>query len=323
MVRSSVISLGLIWCLTGCQNGLPEGLPILSESRMKEEKTYSMPEIMLIVATERNRYEQVYTNEIWKVTVDEDGTLFQTYLMEQINGFLEEVCTLNLLAAERGITLSEQEKERLRQLSAAYYESLTDADKTYIQAGPEEIYQLYHDYHLANQMMAELLLGVDLEVSDSDAKVIRVMEMVLGDQESADAAYQALQEEGADFAAVASQYSLTGPAEIRLTRGEREVVYDNTVFSLDDGQVSEVVQAGDYFYIIRCLNAYDEKETAEHKEELYRQRKSQAFRQLYQQYATRYSVEFDDTPLKALVFAPEDGTTTTVFFTLYQEHMNQ
>ena len=68
---------------------------------------------MLIIATERNRYRQVYTDQIWNVEVSDDKTPFQTYLLEQIRAFLSEIRSMNLLADEEGLTLNSQERQMI------------------------------------------------------------------------------------------------------------------------------------------------------------------------------------------------------------------
>ena len=323
IARCSIAAIGMMCCVTGCRDSLPEGLQILSESRIREEKTYSLPQMMLVVATERNRYEQVYTNEIWDVVIDDEGTVFRTHLLGEINGFLEELCTLTQLAEEQGITLSEQEKENIRQLSRVYYEGLTNEDKAYIQAGQEDIYNLYYDYHLANKTVEILTDGASLEVSDSDAKVITVAEIAVTDQAAAAEAYAKLQAEGADFTAVAREYMDNGPVTRQIARGVYETNYDEAAFALEEGQLSQVFQSGDQYYIIKCISAYDEKETNERKQQLALERKGEVFQQIIERYSAEHQVAFDDSQLKNLIFAPEDGTTTTNFFTLYQEYMNQ
>ena len=70
--------------LTGCRGNLS----ISSDS--KEIRGYSAPQTMIVVATERNRYEEVYTDDLWNVTLN-DGTLFQDYLLDQIEMFLQNM----------------------------------------------------------------------------------------------------------------------------------------------------------------------------------------------------------------------------------------
>ena len=67
--------------LTACS----VNIPMVSDSAATEG--YTDAQTMLIIATERNRYRQVYTDQIWNVEVSDDKTPFQTYLLEQIRAF--------------------------------------------------------------------------------------------------------------------------------------------------------------------------------------------------------------------------------------------
>ena len=139
---------------------------------------FSDAQTMLIITTEANRYRTVYTDQIWQVEVG-DGQSFQTYLLEQIRTFLKEIKIMNLLADERGIQLTGQEKEQLRQLSSEFYQSLTEADRACTGAGEEDVYVMYEAYHRANRLVDEVTKNVDLEISDSEARVIKVQELCL------------------------------------------------------------------------------------------------------------------------------------------------
>ena len=78
-------------------------------SEDKTSQGYSDAQTMIVIATERNRYRDVYTDQIWQVAVDDEGTQFQTYLLGEIKSFLSELKTMKLLADEREIRLSGQE----------------------------------------------------------------------------------------------------------------------------------------------------------------------------------------------------------------------
>lgn len=51
----------------------------------------------------------------------------------------------------------------------------------------QDVYELYEDYHLANKLVDELTGQVDLEISDSEAKVITVQEISVSDEGQASA----------------------------------------------------------------------------------------------------------------------------------------
>ena len=107
---AAVLPLSFLF-LQGCGSVLPMG------QEAKSSQGYSDAQTMIVIATERNRYRDVYTDQIWQVSVDEDGTQFQTYLLGEIKSFLGELKTMKLLADEQEIRLSGLEKEQLQELS--------------------------------------------------------------------------------------------------------------------------------------------------------------------------------------------------------------
>ena len=157
--------------VSGCNGKISS---IVSESMGTEG--FSDAQMMLIVASERNRCQKIYTDQIWDTVVDDAGTTFQTYLLEEIQKFLRELKVMNLLADERQIALSAREKEELNALADSYYESMSDADRAYTGATRDDVYTMYEAYHRANRLVDALTQNVNLEVSDSEARVITVSE---------------------------------------------------------------------------------------------------------------------------------------------------
>ena len=105
MAMLAFIAAFQIMFLTACS----VNIPMVSDSA--DTEGYTDAQTMLIIATERNRYRQVYTDQIWNVEVSVDKMPFQTYLLEQIRTFLGEVKSMNLLADEQGLTLMEYVKQ--------------------------------------------------------------------------------------------------------------------------------------------------------------------------------------------------------------------
>ena len=277
---------------------------------------------MLIITTEANRYRTVYTDQIWQVQVGEEES-FQLYLLEQIRTFLKEVKTMNLLADERGIQLTGQEKEQLRQLSSEFYQSLTEADRECIGASEEDVYAMYEAYHRANRLVDEVTKNVDLEISDSEARVMKIQELCLETEESAQEAFQQLSEEGTNFSSVARAIREEGYKEESVGRGERSAAYEAAVFSLEDGQLSQPFADGASWYLVKCVDSYDEDATLERKERLALQRKNQAFRRIYDTFAGEHPVEIQGSIWENVDLTEMGQSTTVDFFERYQEYMSQ
>lgn len=283
---------------------------------------FSDAQTMLIIATEANRYRTVYTDRIWQVSIDEERT-FQTYLLEQIRIFLKELKTMNLLADERELHLTGQEKEELRQLSSEFYQSLTGEDRAYTGVSEDDVYTMYEAYHRANRLVDEVTKNIDLEISDSEARVMKVQELHLETEESAQEAFRQVSEEGKDFSSAARAICEDGYHEQSVGKGERSENYEAAVFSLEDGQISQPFADEGEWYIVKCVDSYDEDATLERKERLALQRKNQAFRSVYDAFAAEHPVEIQGSIWENVNLTEMGKSETVDFFERYQEYMNQ
>ena len=113
----SMAAMAAAVCLGGC--GAVETL-----YSGKGEKEYGKAETMVILTTERLRYENVYSEEIWTAEVDGGGTAFETVLTGQIHDFLKELKVMSLMAREKEITLSSREKELAKTAAGQYMDAL-------------------------------------------------------------------------------------------------------------------------------------------------------------------------------------------------------
>lgn len=313
--RILLLAAALMALLTGCK----AEIPIVSE--ITETKAYTLPQSMIIVATERNRYQKIYTSQIWGVKLPGDRN-FETYLVDQVKEFLHEMKMMNLLAREKGVTLTSVEKEDVRKASDEYFASLTEDDIAYMGITQDDVRTMYGEYLLSNKVVTELTKDMNLEISDSEAKVITVDQIVLTDKAEADEILSKATEEGADFSALAREYSKDTVMERHIGRGEAPGPYEDAAFALLKDEISPVVEENGMYYIIKCVNDYDENATQERKSGLYRKRKKEAFDQIYSRFKEENPVTFSDEIWKDVKFSKEDKTTTTNFFEIYKKYFN-
>lgn len=312
-LRRTLAALCAAMLLTGCARGLP------MVSEVNETKGYTLPQSMIIVATERNRYQQAYTGQIWSVKLP-DGETFETYLLGQAQEFLQEMKMMNLLAKEKEITITSAEKEELRKLSEEYFESLTEADIAYMGVEEDDVRTMYEEYFLSNKVVSELTKDMNLEISDSEAKVIVTDQIVLSDENTARSVLEEVNGEGADFEAAAREYSEEKEIRRQMGRGEASKALEDAAFSLAAGEISDVVEDGGLFYIFKCVSDYDEDATQARKDNLYQQRKKEAFGQIYDQFKAENPVTFSSEDWADMKFSIDDKTTTTNFFELYRKY---
>ncbi len=275
---------------------------------------------MLVVATERNRYEQIYTSQIWDIAVVEDGTTFQEYLLEQIKQFMVDLKRIGAMAQEYGITLDNGEMEQLRRLAQDYYSQLTEADKAYTGAGSDDVLNLYQEYYLACKTVDVLTKNADLEISDNEAKVVEVSQIVLDNEFNAREVWQAVRSEGADFDAIARANSTEEQIRREIVRGELSAGMEEAVFAMNQGEISEIMEDNGRFYLFYCHNPYDQEATLARKEEMMLLRKDSVFHEYYDAFLEDNLVTVSGRVWQDVSFVTQENTTTTNLFELYQEY---
>lgn len=282
---------------------------------------FSRPEAMILVATERNRYEQIYTDQIWNVTMPQSGESFDAFLLDQIQAFARDMKIVGQMAEEYGIELDSSEKEQVRRLAADYYSQLSAADVAYTGAVEEDAYQLYLDYALACKTVSRLTQDEAVEISDSQAKVIEIQQIILEDEETAGEVLELAEQEGSDFASIAGTYGIQEEVRLSLGRGEADPAVEEAAFLLEQGQISPVIRGEDgRYYVIRCLNPYDQEATAVRKSEMALVQKDSVFRGLYDAFLESHPVEVSEDVWMNVSCITDEDTTTTNFFTLYKEY---
>ena len=112
----------------------------------KGEKEYGKAETMVILTTERLRYENVYSEEIWTAEVDGGGTAFETVLTGQIHDFLKELKVMSLMAREKEITLSSREKELAKTAAGQYMDALGSVQAEEFGLTEEDVYKRQHPH---------------------------------------------------------------------------------------------------------------------------------------------------------------------------------
>lgn len=113
---------------------------------------------------------------------------------------------MSRMADEENVTLSGKERELVKQAAAQYMENLKNAGDSF-EITRDVAESLYEDYWKAEKLVETLTENVNLEVSDSEAKVITVDEIVLSDKDQADETLKKVRTEGTDFMTVAKEVS--------------------------------------------------------------------------------------------------------------------
>lgn len=305
-----LLSLLAAFLLSSCK-----GLEIENKAELIEE--YAKPEAMIFLANERNRYQNSYTPKVWEIKVNDTET-FDKLMVRNVKDFLEEVKLLNMLAEERGVQLSSQEREYVRQMTEEYYGGLTAADISYIGCTREDVQKMYTQYYTACKMTEIVTNSFGEDISDSEAKVIRVMQIGTEDEKKAKAILKRIKIDGAGFNSMASRFSELDQIEVELRRGEKNDLIEKTAFQLEEGQVSNILFENGMYYIIQCTNGYDETATRQRKDRILTAMQSLKYNEVMGPYRAQHNIVFFNRFWNEIDFKSDTGSTVENFFDVYR-----
>lgn len=283
----------------------------------KGEREYGKAETMVILSTERLRYEEMYTEELWSAAADDHGTTFETILLSQVHDFMIELKTMSHMAEDQKIELTSREKDLVKEASSQYFDALGNHYAAEFGLTEEDVNALYTDYWTAEKLVEQLTGSMNLEVSDSEAKVIKVAQIETSSPETAGELLAKISEEEADFYTIAKEYSENEKLEKLLYYGLMDEEYEKAAYGLETGEVSGIVEDSGKYYILMCINDYDEDATRIRKEEMIQEKKSEAFHSSYQVYKTENPL-VEDTALWDSLELEQCPLVNADFFEIYE-----
>lgn len=280
---------------------------------------YTVQQMLIPVFSQKKHLQDVYTDQIWDTTVDSEGTLYRDIFAVEMKEFFVEMSLLNRMAAEKKVTLSSAERKKLSTAAENFYRDSVQKCDALKSMQQDETVKVFEAYATAEKMKEELITESKVEVSDSEAKVIEIQQIVLKDSATANEVLTEAKKEGTDFYALAQNYTTSGNIQLKAGRDDLKKPVADAAFALDNNELSGVIQADGQFYVLKCINSYDKTETGLRKTELEKKRLKDTVRKVYEEYAGSHPVAMD-TALWNRVIArsaePYDGGD---FFEAYRE----
>lgn len=270
-------------------------------------------------------YQSIYGNEygvnLWEHdfgAMHEEETL-ETYVKDITLSELANIICMNLLAEQREIELTDAEIKKAESATDEYYSSLSKEEIAYMGIDKNDLKEFYVRYAIAQKLYDTLTQGVNEEVSDDEARVIRVQQIYVQNKADAEEVQQKLAD-GDDFASVASNYNEADTIETTMKRGDYPSEVDDAAFNLDNDEQSEMIATSEGYYFIKCLNKYEEDFTEQNKISIIAQRQAKQFDDVFREF-----IEASEFALNEEIWDDIDLDTSGViqtgsFFEVYDKH---
>ncbi len=335
-----LLILALSFTMTGC-GGVKKDTEIVLTTDFEENELFRiehiscmLPEVMVYLTTARNQYEGVFGEEIWHVQVDE-STLDQRF-KDIVMARIARIKAMNLLAEAHDVQLDASEKAIAKRAAKEYMESLGQEQAKALGVDEQLIETMYSEYALANKVYEVLTSDVNPEISDDEARTIKIKQILIKTY-TLDAAgnrieYLSAQKTdayerccdilnrartGEDFDALALAYNEDVQTDYSFGKGVMPQNYETVAFNLAQDEISDVIETEFGYHIIKCVNTFDKEETDANKLVIVNKRKEEAFSAIYDAFLPTLTSHLNDALWQSVNVDEHDGVTSTEFFDIY------
>jgi PPIC-type PPIASE domain. len=256
----------------------------------------------------KEEYEPSVGSDIWNFKL-ENGKTFEEYAKEEVIKEITQLKIIKQKAAEMGVVLENDEKDELNQMAAKYVKGIPEKEKEQYGITQELMEQIYYDNQIASKMFDITTNVVNTNISDEQAKQITIqylMVMTNGEDkngkqidmsgdEIANAhkrAVKLLKEAKKADSFYKFAEANTDDYDVELTFGKSDMPteFGKEAFQLKKGEYSKLIQTESGFYILYCVNDFNEDATKMKKEDMIEQNQNKTFENTYAKWAKQYGV---------------------------------
>ena len=336
----------LLLLLSGCMDSLKGSKVVLTTGFEKnevfriEDMSCTLPEAMVYLVNTKNRYESVYGREIWNVSLD--GVTLEENIKETVLAQLAQQKTMNLLARQNGVALSEEEEARAMQAAETYFQSLSEEEKSALQITVKDVEELYREYALARKVYQYIIKDINPEISDDEARTITVQyiyfrtcvldgtgrKIEYSEEEKQEILRKAeevrfqLKNEEADFEELILKYSDSEEGTCSFGKGEKDQAFEDAAFNLETDEISDIVETPDGYYLIKCISTFNRTETDANKVKIVEKRREEVFGQEYEDFVAALTRNLNEDLWQSVSLAGTENITTSDFFDVFNKYFD-
>ena len=292
----------------------------------------SLSEMMLYLTTVQNQYEEIYGPEIWEM--DSQGETMEEKLKSMVLAKVAQVKAMNLMAQSYGLKLSDEELEAIGKSADAFYNSLNDKEKEYIGISREEVQRIYEEYALANTVYDYVIRDINPEISDDEARTISVQHILIKTynldsngkkipyserakkqaEEKARMVRELAVTEGTSFETLQATYNEDTENTYTFGRGDMAKEFEDAAFSLDNGEISPVIETEFGYHIIKCISEFDMETTQLNKVKILKERKEEVFNSTYNAFVEELTKNLNKPLYDKITLIHDPEVKTKTFF---------
>lgn len=283
------------------------------------DEEVTLNELLFYIYQIKSAYDGNLTTDVWNFQWD-GGQTIESYAKDEI---LEEITQIKVIcqqAKKENCELTEEESNEAKVKADDYVDALPEEAAEY-HLTKSLVEKIYQEHALAKKMYDVVAGTVDTNISDEEAKQVSIgyilvrtsgvdkngNEVNLNKEQIKSAkkravAIQKQAKEQEDFVAFAQGNSDDETVEMTFSHNNGPEAFLDIAFSMEQNEISDVIETEEGFYILCCLAPYDEAKTTEYKENVILYREKEAFSKAYQTWKKEYKAVASSTLLNQISF---------------------
>ena len=178
---------------------------------------------------------------------------------------------------------------------------------------------MYEKYRIAQKTIDELCSGINTEVSDNDKRVMILQLIAAPSYEKIEQAKERISS-GEDFESVAKEVSRFSQIEYQVSRGTLNPILEETAIYMSDGEVSDIIQTEQNYYLIRCVDDFDEVLSSENESQVFGKLRYATWSQSFTSYAKEHTVGISEEIWENLHFYQTTAFTSDDLYETYDRY---
>ena len=319
---AAVLAVGSSGCRVGNEEVTISRGMADDEVFLIDGKVCTLPVMKLLLMNNMNLHGESYGIDLLKNEDLKVQKKFEQYVKKISMDEITRVYSMVALANAQGVTLTDEQKELAQWAGEDCFQSLTDEEVAYLNISQENVQDIYEKYALADKLYQSLVQDVNEEVSDDEARVMEVRQIYTTNEEQARKALADLEAE-TEFSTVAANYNEADEISLTLQRGMLPEEAETVVFSMEDGEISDLIETDQGYYIFCCDNKFDEEQTQIHKQDIVEQRKQEAFHSVYDPFVETIHSKLNESVWDDLSVREMEKYSFADFDVMYEKYLGK
>lgn len=311
---------------SGCQIG--DGEVTISRGMADDEvflidgKVCALPVMKLLLMNNMNLHSESYGIDLLQNEDLKVQKKYEQYVKKTSMDEITRVYSMAALANAQGVKLTDGQKELAQWAGEDCFRSLSDEEISYLGITQEQVQDLYEKYALADKLYWVLVKDVNKEVSDDEARIMEIRQIYTTNEEQAHKAVAELETE-TEFSTVAANYNEADEIMLTLQRGMLPQEAEEVAFSMENGEISDLVKTDQGYYIFCCDNKFDEEQTQIHKQDIIEQRRQEAFHSSYDPFIKTISSKLNESVWTNISIREMEQFSCANFYVIYEKYLDE